>query len=156
MKRIVVVSDTHDRLDYAQRAIEAIDVFDILIHLGDYARDGEDLKIQYPQYEFYAVRGNNDYFSPLPDERIIQVGEVRILLTHGHLHRVRSGIQDLAALAKEKQVQCVLFGHTHEPFLEKSQGVLFLNPGGYSHYPRPGVGIIEIDSDYLEGCHYAI
>ena len=156
MKRIIVVSDTHSRLEYAQRAIEAIERFDLLIHLGDYTRDGERLNLQYPEYEFYAVRGNNDFLSPLPDNRIIEVEQTRILLTHGHLHRVRSGTGDLAAYAKACGVNCVLFGHTHIPFLKKSDGILFLNPGGYNTMPLPGVGIVEIDDDYLEGCHYSV
>ena len=36
---------------------------------------------------------------------------------------------------RSRNVDIVMFGHTHRPFLEQSDGVTLLNPGSLS-YPR--------------------
>ncbi|MBR3576933.1 MAG: metallophosphoesterase family protein [Clostridia bacterium] len=46
-----------------------------------------------------------------------------------------------------------LFGHTHQPFCERIDGVLLLNPGCGERYGKPGsIGIIEIEDDEIKGC----
>ena len=64
---------------------------------------------------------------------------MRILLTHGHRYGVKEDLQRLTYAALEQACAVALFGHTHEPFLAREQGVLLLNPGSLCQ-PRLGAG----------------
>ena len=61
-----------------------------------------------------------------------------ILLTHGHRFGVKSGLEGLLALAGERGLDLICFGHTHQPLIHREKGCLFLNPGsmgyGSEHY----------------------
>ena len=85
----------------------------------------------------------------LDREREIYIGKYRVLLTHGHYYNVSLGTEQITEDAKERGFDIVMFGHTHRPYLDDSQGIIVLNPGSLS-YPRqqgrkPSYMIIELD-----------
>ena len=154
MYRILIASDTHGNIGYVCKAIEAIEKINLVIHLGDMCADARDLQSLYPRYEWVYVRGNNDFFDIGDDERLLERGGVKILLTHGHAYHVRSGVDDLVRRAKELEAKAVFFGHTHVRMNEWVDDVLCVNPGGYNTMPCPGVMVAEIENGMLRVCPY--
>lgn len=145
--RIMIVSDTHGKNMYLNQALEEVGTFDLLLHLGDL--EGSEHFIEaFVKTKKEMISGNNDYRLDYPEERIIEVEGYRIWMTHGHHYQVYMGVASLREAALNKNVDIVLFGHTHQPYLEKN-GLIILNPGSIS-LPRqsdrtPTYAVMEID-----------
>lgn len=133
--KILVVSDTHGREENLERVLRDAGLPDCLIHLGDY--EGGEARIQeMAQCPLYMVAGNCDFFSRLPKTQIVEIGGLRILITHGHYYYVSVGTRDLIEEARANGCGVAMFGHTHRPFLDRSdEEVTLLNPGSLS-FPR--------------------
>ena len=127
--KMVVFSDTHG--SYA--ACEAICAnqpdADLFIHLGDGYDQACRLRNAHPLLPLLMVKGNCDMLANDADCKITEWGGKRVFYTHGHRFGVKSGLSALRAVAKEKEAEIVLFGHTHLPFQSIEDGILFLNPG---------------------------
>lgn len=147
--KILVVSDTHGNEDNLSRVLEEVGMPDHLIHLGD-AESGEGRIRDMVQCPVHIVAGNCDFFSDLPTTEIVEIGDQRILITHGHYYYVSVGIRDLVEDARANDCNVAMFGHTHRPFLDQSDGdVTVLNPGSLS-YPRqdgrrPSYALMTLD-----------
>lgn len=129
---IAVISDTHGNVQGMRHLAERLKAKGVLavFHLGDDYRDLATLKEA--GLEVTGVPGLHcrEYGNPaIPNRRVVELGGWKILLTHTESRERydRPGDPDPRELAKE--VQLVLFGHTHTPTLEMRQGVLWLNPG---------------------------
>lgn len=147
--RIMVVSDTHGSNMYLNRALEETGKFDLFLHLGDLG-GSEDFIETFVQSRKEMIAGNNDYFTTYPDEKIIDVGGYRIWMTHGHRYQVYMGVSALRKAAIQKNVNMVLFGHIHQPYLEQDD-LIILNPGSIA-LPRqsdriPTYAVMEIEED---------
>lgn len=98
-----------------------------------------------------AVRGNNDLedMAHLPLRRELRVGIHRILMVHGH-----GGASAYAvATAAVGGYDCVLFGHSHKPLVEKRDGTLLVNPGSPTDrrfQPHFGVGVLHVRVERIE------
>ena len=126
--KILVFSDSHRaRADMLQAVEEQRP--DMVIHLGDLLRDAEELGYAYPQLPLVAVPGNCDGWTTEPAIRQLQAEGKTILLSHGHLWRVKQGY-DLAILqARQAGADILLFGHTHRAYCEQLDGLWVMNPG---------------------------
>lgn len=113
-----------------------------------------------------AVRGNRDWFGfkDLPVKRTVEVGEVRIGLTHGHAGFWQYAEDKLAYLlsgrpkpfdyvtqrviAEMPGVDAIIFGHNHEPIVKRVDGMLVVNPGSACCQVLPGkspsVGLLHL------------
>ncbi len=131
--RIGVFSDSHGDVSAAKRFFDRLAPLDSLFHLGDYAADGEKLSKLF-SCPVYAVRGNCDYRSDQPLERIVDLGGKRFLLLHGHQYYYADA---MLYRAEEVHADMVLYGHTHVPDLSADGPRLILNPGSLSR-PRGG------------------
>lgn len=148
--KILIVSDTHRKDDNLKKVIEALKPIDMLIHLGD--AEGSEMLIPEwvnPECQMQMVRGNNDFFSALDREREIEIGCYRVLLTHGHYYSVSLGPEQLTIDARARDFDIAMFGHTHRPYFDDSNGIIVLNPGSLS-YPRqegrkPSYMVMELD-----------
>jgi hypothetical protein len=129
--RILIFSDTHDKIDNCITAIDGMPHVDMILHAGDCASDAEDLSYAYPHIPVHFVKGNNDFYSNAPAELLINAGGKRIFVTHGHLQRVKFDIEfeTLIEYAKERSADLAVFGHTHMPYEGFFSGVTLLNPG---------------------------
>jgi len=146
--RFIVLSDTHRYLKNALDVLEHFkDEADGFIHLGDHFEDAEKLHKQFPDMRYYSVRGNNDYEFDAPFNRIAFIGGKKMLLTHGHKHKVSFGLMYLDYFGRQEEAEAVLFGHTHCPCLEYSGSMAMFNPGSIS-LPRstyePTFGIMDV------------
>jgi hypothetical protein len=147
--RILVVSDTHGRGDGLKEAIRLARPFDHLIHCGD--TEGREREIATEAgCPCTIVRGNNDYFSTLPEDAVVELSGYRIFVTHGHQYGVSMTTEYLREEAKAERCRIACFGHTHRPYLDQSDPELtVLNPGSLS-FPRqegrePTYLVIEVD-----------
>lgn len=147
--RILVVSDTHGKDGTLERVLEQTGEIDMLIHCGD-VEGSEDYIAALAGCPVHMVAGNNDFFSDLDREEEFDLGKYRVLLTHGHNYGVSMGTEFLKEEARSRNVQIVMFGHTHRPCLEQEGELTVLNPGSLS-YPRqerrePSYILMETDS----------
>lgn len=149
--RIGVISDTHlDDYDEKMKGIivEHFSDVDIILHAGDMV-DSRVLKI-FGNKEVKAVCGNMDNHSvrqKFPEHLLFEIQGFRFLLIHGW--GSPWGIEEKIS-AKFKDVNCVVFGHTHKPANHKKDNILFFNPGSAADRffnSSKTIGILEIDKD---------
>ncbi len=131
--RILVVSDSHGYEKNLFKIISFVEP-DMLVHCGD-VEGGENRIRQKANCPCYFVRGNVDYFSDLPQEAVFEAGPLSVWVTHGHRYGVNGGTKILEQEGRARNAQVVMFGHTHKPYLRKTEGMVLLNPGSVS-YPR--------------------
>jgi len=146
--KVLIVSDTHGKHKNLEKVLELVSPIDLMIHLGD-AQGHEDYIAEIAGCPLEIVAGNNDFYSKLDREKIIQIGPYRAFITHGHYYYVQSSLRDVKRAGKENKVDFVMFGHTHIPIIDESDGMITLNPGSIS-LPRqegkkPSYIIMEID-----------
>jgi len=157
--KIGVLSDTH--IPRRVRALppyiwKAFAHVDFILHAGDIV-DEEVLADLQALAPVEAVCGNMDIADSfhefkLPRKKIIRAGEKRIGLIHGD---GASGptIERAKMAFDSDKVDCVVFGHSHQPFNEVIDGVLMFNPGSCTNprrEPRPSCGILHV-ADRIEG-----
>ncbi|QTA91389.1 metallophosphoesterase family protein [Desulfonema magnum] len=136
-----VISDTHGLLRPGIAKI--FNGTDLIIHAGDVDRPNilEALREIAP---VTAVRGNMDYgewANKLPVTEIIEIGNVCLYMFHNPYQLdLDPGAAGFAA---------VINGHTHNPFVEKKNGVLFLNPG--SAGPKRGDYPVTVSLLHIRG-----
>ena len=71
--RILVISDTHRKNDNYLNVIKKVGKLDLVIHLGDV--EGSEYTIEEAAgCPVEMVAGNNDFFSNLPSEKTLQIG----------------------------------------------------------------------------------
>ncbi len=129
-QRILVVSDTHGHRHNLRHLLSLHSEAVASFNLGDGADDMEAVAEEYPALTVYGVRGNCDSALRLtPEEREVAVSGVRFLATHGHTYGVKSSLLRLCGEAYNRGVQFALFGHTHQPLLQREEGLYLLNPG---------------------------
>ena len=129
---IGLISDTHipDRARILpQNVIDAFSNVDLIFHAGDLTSPKviEELEEIAP---VIAVQGNMDRANGilLPIAKTIEAEDLRIGLVHGEVYP-RADSQQLLYLAKELDVDILVTGHSHQPKIEQTDGVLLLNPG---------------------------
>ncbi|MBP9853479.1 MAG: metallophosphoesterase family protein [Candidatus Omnitrophica bacterium] len=145
--KIGVVSDTHS-LEIPKQLLDDFKKVDLIIHAGDFCTL-EDLKIFEAIAEVKAVQGNMDdsqVRKKLPPKQIFKCEGFSIGLVHG----AGSPKDVLKNVVKEfgpDQVDIVIFGHSHQPYNETVEKVLYFNPGSPNDIvsaPYCSYGIIEI------------
>lgn len=146
--KILVVSDTHRKNENYLKIVEMLGKLDMVIHLGDV--EGSEYTIQEAvSCSVEMVAGNNDFFSDLPSEKILQIGKYKVMITHGHRYYIGMGNEMLKREAIVEGADIVMYGHTHRPVIDISKNIIAVNPGSLS-YPRqenrkPSYLIMEID-----------
>ena len=132
--KTLIISDTHGIQKNMDWVFAQERPFAQVIHLGDIEGD-EDYLEAAAGCPVAAVRGNNDYFSDLLQEKMIEIEGKQIFLTHGHYYYVAAGVEHLMKEAKGRGADIVMFGHTHRPLIRREGNMYIINPGSLS-YPR--------------------
>ncbi|PKM50921.1 MAG: hypothetical protein CVV02_09400 [Firmicutes bacterium HGW-Firmicutes-7] len=147
--KILVISDTHRHIRNVIDLMSKITDVDRIIHLGDLVADAQDIESIYGKIPIDYVSGNCDFYETnAPKEKVISLFGKNILLTHGHYYDVKSGYKEIGLIAMQKQVDAVLFGHTHVPYIGYVNDLVLMNPGSISEPRRgrmPSYGLLEID-----------
>ena len=153
--RAIVLSDSHGNTASLERAIASVGEknIDLIIHLGDIARDVDYLEMMYYPIKVVSVVGNNDFMRSGDHERVITFDGHKIFICHGHTLGVSYGTEKLETMARVKECEAALFGHTHTPTLKKcDDGLIVLNPGSVSR-PRgskPSFAVLETENGKLK------
>lgn len=155
--RILIVSDTHGHERNLETVLEKTGHIDHFIHLGD-VEGQEDYIEVIAGCPVHMVSGNNDFFSSLPREEEFCLGKYRVMITHGHYLGVSMGTDILKEEALSRNVDIVMYGHTHRPEINIQENITILNPGSLS-YPRqrgrmPSYILMEID--HRGEAHYTV
>lgn len=139
------MSDSHGNESTLRSAIMNQPKADLIIHLGDGAREAQAMADEFPSRKFEIVCGNCDWglSSVLPSFGLKSMAEYLIYYTHGHNYSVKSGLYNIISAARERKANILLFGHTHTPVCEFDDRLYILNPGSLSG-SRPTYGIIDI------------
>lgn len=148
---VAVVSDTH-RSDSCIKSIKTlIKDADILIHLGDNVEDAEELEREF-KGEVYIVAGNCDFSRKYPKDRLIEIEGKKIFMTHGDLYAVKVGLNSIYYKGREIEADIVLFGHTHQAMIERTNELILMNPGSPSlpRLSKKSIGFISIDDGESE------
>jgi putative phosphoesterase len=153
--RILVISDTHiprSAADLPKEVYDEIPDVDMIIHAGDIVDEAflDKLSALKP---VRAVCGNMD--SPklqrlLKTKEVVQVQNVRIGIMHGH--GASASLIDTVG-AEFKNVNAIVFGHSHAAVNIVKDGVLFFNPGSPTDtvFARTNsYGILEIEGDKIK------
>jgi predicted phosphodiesterase len=83
----------------------------------------------------------------MPTIRNIVLGGKRVLLSHGHLWRVKGGYDTAIAEGEKAGADLLLFGHTHTPLCRQTEsGMWVLNPGS----ARSTYGLVTIEADRMD------
>ena len=118
MKRICILSDTHNLLrDEVKAELAAAD---IILHAGDI--NSITVLQTIKQYgKLYAVRGNNDnkLAEYLPKTLSVTIEGINFFIVHNKL--------DIPKYLKD--IDIVIYGHSHKYEEEVINGILYLNPG---------------------------
>lgn len=126
--KLLITSDIHGNTNALNKIKEA---YDYHIDAGDSVIPEHILSIQ----NITSVRGNCDYYSNLPTERILTFDGSTFLVIHGHQLDVKYGLSRLVDYAKQKQVNYCIYGHTHMQQLTVIDGITFINPGAVMNKP---------------------
>ena len=139
-ERILIVSDTHGRLNYFKEMLARTGKPDRLIHLGD--SEGQ-------QDEIARLAG-----CPVDIGCSLVGSEMCIrdsFLTHGHRYQVNFGIQTLKEAALLRGADIAMYGHTHVPIINQGRDVTILNPGSLTLPRQDGFAhtyiLMEIDRE---------
>lgn len=145
--KVLIVSDTHKKNEN-YFSVLGREKPDLVIHCGD-AEGSEYALTKAADCPVEIVLGNNDFFSELPRELMLDIGPYRVWVVHGHNYYVSMGNENLKREAVERGADIVFYGHTHRPVIDMDDDVIAVNPGSLS-YPRqegrrPSYAIMEMD-----------
>lgn len=142
---IGVISDTHNLL--RPEAVAALTGVELILHAGDICKPQilEELSSIAP---VVAVRGNNDkggWAKDIPVFEVVEVGAVSIFIIHD--------IKEMSISSAITGFKLVISGHSHKPFVEERNGILYLNPGsaGPKRFKLPvSLARLRIDGENLD------
>jgi hypothetical protein len=152
--KIGVLSDTH--LHRSERDLRLIfdrylvDV-DWIFHAGDYV--SSEIVAFLSRKPFHGVQGNMDSLEvkmSLPEKKVVEIKGYRIGLIHGW--GSPEGLED-RIMDEFRDVDAIVYGHSHKPANHVKEGVLFLNPGTVTGFSPNGIhtfGILQC-GDTLHG-----
>ena len=156
---VLIFSDSHGAYRQMRRVIENHPCASHVLFCGDGLRDVEALEKDFPKQVFVSVKGNCDgllSYYDAPYERLFTLGELRVLMMHGHTHGVKGGYGVAAAYAASQGATILLFGHTHLPCEGKisigNEEIHFFNPGsiGCAYGSAPSYGVLTVkENGYL-------
>ncbi len=145
-----ILSDTHlNKITniYKQLALRAFSDCDIIFHAGDLTN--ASILDVFQGKTIHAVHGNMCNYSlrqHFNEKKVIQIGNYTIGLCHGAgpYHNIVERMW-----ANFPDADCIIYGHSHQPVIEKNGGILFINPGSFqcsSHHGSPAsYATLEID-----------
>ncbi|MGQ9472890.1 MAG: metallophosphoesterase family protein [Candidatus Caldatribacteriaceae bacterium] len=131
--RIVVLSDTHlpERAkDLPKRVYVELEKASLILHAGDLTEWWvlEKLRQFAP---LRVVRGNMDSLEikeQLPEKDVFDLEGIRIGLIHGYGSPLETR-QRIQKAFQDEDLHLLVYGHTHQPRIERVNDVVWLNPG---------------------------
>lgn len=140
MTLVAIISDTHLPAagpEVPSWVADALAGADHVLHAGDFLTAEAHFELRVlAGGDMTAVRGNRDPRLSLPAVEAVDLGGVRFVLTHGHdIGRGEAYERELAALARSRDADVAVGGHTHRVLDTHRDGVRVLNPGSATGAP---------------------
>jgi len=154
--KIGIISDTHDRLEAVEKAVDLFNTagVEVVLHAGDLVSPFVVPRLAKLKAKLYYVWGNNDGDRLLVSKRMAEFGmepptEIALLNIAGKRIALLHGTSELIveALAKSMQFDIIVRGHTHKAEVIRGN-CLVINPGeacGYLTGKRT-VAVLETDT----------
>ena len=157
--KIGIISDTHDRLPFIDRAIRKMNEkeVDLVLHAGDYCAPFAAFRFKPLKAKMIGVFGNNDAEKELLRRNFkdigveirgrfaeIKVDGLKIALLHGEETEL------LNSLLNTRSYNVVIYGHTHQSEVRRKNGVLVINPGEACGYLSGKATIGLLDTSTLD------
>jgi putative phosphoesterase len=156
--RIGVIADTHIPKQAQQLPKELLGQLtevDFVIHAGDF-EDLTTLNELRKIKRVIAVSGNMDskkVKDQLPHREVINVDHYKIGIIHGwgDPHSLPKRVLEEF---RSDEVNCVVFGHSHQVYNQTTDGILMFNPGSptdtmFAHFKS--FGILETSPEGIKG-----
>ena len=124
IRQIGLISDTHGLV--RPDVHEALAGVELILHAGDVG--GEAVLLELATIApVRAVGGNTDPLGVpgLEDELVLEIGGVRIHVSHGH----EVGRPTPARLLERYSEEVIVYGHTHRQLITRAGDRLVVNPG---------------------------
>ena len=152
--KIGIISDTHDNIPKIR---EAVNIFNeketgMVIHAGDYVAPFAIRPLTELECQWVGVFGNNDGerlgLSRISQDRIknaphsLEFDGKKILVLH------EPG--EVVALIKSQSYDIIVYGHTHEPVIERHGKTLVVNPGECGGWLKGRSSISLVDLDQMD------
>jgi putative phosphoesterase len=172
--RIGVIADTHipDVLpSLPPRVEEVFRGLDIILHAGDICTLETLHQLEDMLTITMAVAGERDEEETkryLDEKKVVRFGQRSVGMIHGNHEESPAGWRAWASrllwgssreelykyvLDEFGGVDCVVFGHSHRPYVKMWGGVLLFNPGAVAPPAglRPSVGILDVSGKTISG-----
>jgi uncharacterized protein len=127
---IGVLADTHSpRFSLPTSVLHAFSDVDLIIHAGDFCGITvlQTLQSIAPVAGVWGNQDDDEIRSVLPLENRLDVAGKRLLVIHGH--QKRTAVVSAQQAALQPDLDCVIFGHSHQACHELAGTVLLFNPG---------------------------
>jgi len=152
--RIGIISDTHDRLPFIDRAVKKMNEkeVELVLHAGDYSAPFAAPRFKPLKAKMIGVFGNNDAEKELLRRNFKNIGiEIR-----GRFAEIQADGLNIALLHGEEVVllnslintgyyDVVIYGHTHQSEVQRKNGVIIINPGEACGYlsGKATIGLLD-------------
>ena len=163
--KCLIFSDSHGKLHYMQRALNMHPDAEVVFFLGDGLSDADVVRAMDTRRMWIAVSGNCDFYTLFNDRFPEKVDEItlasrKIVITHGDLYDAKWGEDKLIYLAKERDADVILYGHTHRPLskyldadeISREKPLYLFNPGSISSEGR-SFGILTLTDNSVLFSH---
>jgi uncharacterized protein len=159
--KIGVIADTH--IPRAGRTIpeKVFTIFagvELIIHAGDIVEETALVQLQAiaPVEAVHGNRDSEELKGKLPETKILELHGFKIGIFHGHGDKGTT-MERLPGFFAGIPLDCIIFGHSHIPYNETRNGILYFNPGSPTvkkRQPYPSVGILALRDTIEAELHY--
>lgn len=147
---IIVISDTHNNIDYLKKVEARHGRAEALIHCGD-VTDFALLDVMSGISDsIYLVKGNGDI---IDENAILHIRKNGVLFSHppfefsienyGHF-AIMHEPYFIEEYATKEHINYIIHGHTHRAFIEKKGNKWLFNPGALSTFLNPKPSYITL------------
>jgi len=156
---IGIISDTHDRLPYIDKAVQKLNEenVELVLHAGDYVAPFVVECFKALKVPLIGVFGNNDGDKALLKKKFAEIGSdirgefafvladnLRIALLHG------DDTELMRSLLELESHDVLVSGHTHVAKAYRKGNTLVINPGAVCGYLTGKASIAVFDTESLE------
>jgi uncharacterized protein len=131
--KIGVIADTHiprAAKRIPDKVFEIFEGVELILHAGDAVEEIalEQLESIAPVLAVHGNRDSDEFKQKHPETRIITLEGFRIGLIHGHGEKGTTRDR-MPSFFQGCDLSCIIFGHSHIPFMEEIDNILYFNPG---------------------------
>lgn len=158
--RLGIISDTHLSSltgDFIALVKDRFAECDLVVHAGDFTSPAVYRYLHEQTLgNLIAVHGNMDppeLRKVLPEKMIFEKSGVKFGLTHGWGSPYDLE-ERIAGLFSNDEVDCIIYGHSHNGVSHKRNGILFFNPGSPTdrHFAKANsIGYVTIEKGKFVG-----